>query len=172
MGKVLIAVDETAGSKSALTVYKTMAQETNCVTLVHVQRLGGKSMMIDMQSRSELETLKESMRGLEQKEAHNQTSEEIMSFYKKELEARGPVQVNTQIREGIPSEEILKAAQEEKVDLIVMGCSGKTVFQRLVSGCTTKEVERHSTVPVLVAKKSRCEKSIEFSRKESKAYAA
>jgi nucleotide-binding universal stress UspA family protein len=74
------------------------------------------------------------------------------------------------VREGIPSEEILKVAQEEKVDLIIMGCNGKTGLQRLVTGCATKEVERSATVPVLVAKTAGCAKSIEYGWRE--AYAA
>ena len=63
MRKVLMAVDETAGSKSVLSVYKTMVREPESVILVHVQQLEGKSMMIDMLSESELKTLKESIQG-------------------------------------------------------------------------------------------------------------
>jgi universal stress protein A len=68
--------------------------------------------------------------------------------------------VKALVRDGVPSEEILKAAREEAADLIIMGRSGKSAFQRLVAGCVTKEVERAATVPVLVAKTGGCEKSI------------
>jgi nucleotide-binding universal stress UspA family protein len=170
MKKVLMAVDETAGSKSVLSVYKTMVREPESVILVHVQRLEGKSMMIDMLSESELKTLKESMQGTEYKEELDRKSDKITSFFKKELENGGSVKVKALVREGIPSEEILKVAQEEKVDLIIMGCNGKTGLRRLVTGCATKEVERSATVPVLVAKTAGCEKSIEHGWRE--AYAA
>jgi len=167
MRKVLMAVDETAGSKSVLSVYKTMVREPESVILVHVQRLEGKSMMIDMLSESELKTLKESIQGTEHKEELDRKSEKLMSFYKKELGNGGSVNVKALVKEGIPSVEILKVAQEEKVDLIIMGCNGKTWLQRLVAGCATKEVERAATVPVLVAKTAGCEKSIEHGWREA-----
>jgi nucleotide-binding universal stress UspA family protein len=165
MRKVLMAVDETAGSKSVLSVYKTMVREPESVILVHVQRLEGKSMMIDMLSESELKTLKESIQGTEYKEELDRKSEKIMIFYKKELENGGSVK--SLVKEGIPSVEILKVAQEEKVDLIIMGYNGKTWLQRLVAGSATKEVERASTVPVIVARTARCEKSIEHGWREA-----
>ncbi len=170
MRKVLMAVDETTGSRSVLSVYKTMVREPESVILVHVQRLEGRSMMIDMLSEPELKTLRESVQGTEHKEELDRKSENIMSFYKKELVNGSSVKVKALVKEGIPSVEILKVAQEEKVDLIIMGCNGKTWFQRLVTGCATKEVERAATVPVLVAKATGCEKSIEHGWRES--YAA
>jgi nucleotide-binding universal stress UspA family protein len=170
MGKVLMAVDETVGSRSVLSVYNTMVREPESVILVHVQRLEGKSMMIDMLGESELKTLEESIQGTEHKEELDRKSEKVMSFYKKELRNGGSVKVKALVKEGIPSVEILKVAQEEKVDLIIMGCNGKTGLQRLVAGSATKEVERAATVPVLVAKAAGCEKSIEYGWRET--YAA
>ncbi len=170
MKKVLMAVDETAGSKSVLSVYKNMVREPESVVLVHVQRLEGKSLMIDMLGEAELETLRESIRGTEYKKALDKESEKIMGFYKKELETGRSVDVKTLVRDGIPSEEILKVAREEKVDLIIMGCNGKSGLRKLVAGCSTKEVERAATVPVLVAKTGGCEKSKGYGWR--KAYAA
>ena len=132
MKNVLMAIDETAGSKSVLSVYKTMVQEPENVILVHVQRPEGKSLMND--TLSEL----------------GWNSENITSFYKRELENGGSVKVKAMVREGIPSKEILKVAHEEKVDMIIMGRNSGP--RRFFAGCVTKEVERRATVPVLVAK--------------------
>lgn len=170
MKKVLIAVDETEGSKSVLSVFNTMIRAPETVVLVHVERLEGKSMMIDMLSESELKTLRESMRGTEHKEALDGKAEKVLNYYKKELENGGSINVKTVLRDGIPSEEILKVAQEENVDLIIMGCNGKKGLQRLLSGCVTKEVERNAMVPVLVAKTGGCEKNLIYGWRE--AYAA
>jgi nucleotide-binding universal stress UspA family protein len=170
MKKVLMAVDETAGSKSVLSIYRTMVREPENVILVHVQRLEGKSMMNDMLSESELKTLKESIRGAEYKEELDRKSENITSFYKKELENGGSVKVKALVREGIPSDEILKVAQEEKVDLIIMGRDNKTGLRRLFAGCAAKEVERSANVPVLVAKTAGRGKSLQYGWR--KAYAA
>lgn len=156
--KVLIAVDDTEGSKSILSVFKTLVRTPDDVILVNVQRLEGRSLMIDMLSDSEIATLKESLRGTEHKEALDRKAESILSFYKRELEKTGQSGVKTVMRDGLPAQEILKVAAEENVGLIIMGCNGKTGMQKLLSGCVTKEVERNALVPVLVAKTSGCDK--------------
>jgi nucleotide-binding universal stress UspA family protein len=152
MKKVLIAVDETEGSKAVLSVFKNMVRPPESVVLVHVQQLEGKSMMIDMLSDSELNTLREAVRGTEYKETLDRRSEKILNFYRKELENGGLVGVKTVVRDGIASEEILKVAQEEGVDLIITGYNGKSVMQRLISGSISKDMEKNAPVPVLVAK--------------------
>ena len=152
MKKVLIAVDETEDSKSVLSVFQNMVRPPESVVLVHVQQLEGKSMMIDMLSDSELDTLREALEGTEYKETLDRKSEAILNFYRKELENGGLVSVKTVVRAGITSEEILKIAQEEGVDLIVTGYNGKSFMQRMVSGSISKDIEKRAAVPVLVAK--------------------
>jgi nucleotide-binding universal stress UspA family protein len=126
--------------------------------------------MIDVLSESELKTLKESMQGTEHKEALDEKAEKVVSYYKKEIENGGPVRVKAVVRDGIPSDEILKVAQEEKVDLIIMGRDNKTGLRRLFAGCAAKEVERSANVPVLVAKTAGREKFLQYGWR--KAYAA
>jgi nucleotide-binding universal stress UspA family protein len=152
MKKVLIAVDETEGSKAVLSVFQNMVRPPESVVLVHVQQLEGKSMMIDMLGEAELNTLREALKGTDYKESLDRKSERILNFYRKELENGGLVSVKTIIRDGITSEEILKVAQEEGVDLIVTGYNGKTFMQRMVTGSISKDIEMHAPVPVLVAK--------------------
>jgi nucleotide-binding universal stress UspA family protein len=149
-----------------------MAREPESVVLVHVKRLEAKSTRIDMLSESERKTLKEPMQDTEHKEALDAKAEKIMSFYTKELENGGSATVKALVKEGIPSVEILKVAQEEKVDLIIMGSNGKTGLRRLVSGCATREVERAATVPVLVAQTAGRKKSIKSYFRGREAYAA
>jgi nucleotide-binding universal stress UspA family protein len=152
MKKVLIAVDETEGSKAVLSVFQNMVRPPESVVLVHVQQLEGKSMMIDMLGDAELETLRESLKGTEYQESLDRKSEKILNFYRKELENGGLVSVKTAVRTGITSEEILKIAQEEGVDLIVTGYTGKSFMQRMVTGSISKDIEKNAPVPVLVAK--------------------
>lgn len=152
MKKVLIAVDETEGSKAVLSVFQNMVRPPESVILVHVQQLEGKSLMIDMLGEAELSTLRESLKGSEHKEALDRQSERILNFYRKQLENGGLVSIKTIVRDGVPSEEILKIAQEESVDLIITGHTGKTVMQRLFSGSFSKDMEKNAQVPVLVAK--------------------
>lgn len=158
MKKVLIAVDETEGSKSVLSVFQNMVRPPETVILVHVQQLEGKSLMIDMLGEAEMSTLRESLKGSEHKAALDRKSETILNFYRKQLENGGLVSVKTIVRDGVPSDEILKVAQEEGVELIITGHNGKTIMQRLFSGSVSKDMEKNAPVPVLVAKNGSDEK--------------
>lgn len=51
---------------------------------------------------------------------------------------------------GKPSEEILRVAEEQDVDMIVIGKSSRKVRGSKVMGSTTRRVNRLSKVPVLV----------------------
>lgn len=152
MKKILIAVDETSGSKAVLSVFRNLVRPPEEVLLLHVERLEGKSLMIDMLSEAELATLKESLKGTEHKEKLDKKAEQILNYFKKELESSGLINIRTVIREGIPADEILKVAEQENVDLIIVGDNGKKGLVRLITGCVSKEVEKHATVPVLVGK--------------------
>ena len=152
MKKILIAVDETSGSKAVLSVFHNLVRPPEEVLLLHVERLEGKSLMIDMLSDAELSTLKESLKGSEYKEGLDRKAEQILNYFKKELESSGLINVRTIIREGIPADEIIKVAEEQNVDLIIVGDNGKKGLLRLITGCVSKEVEKNATVPVLVGK--------------------
>lgn len=153
MKKVLIAVDETRASESIFSVFNNLVRPPEEVILLHVERLEGMSLMIDMLGDAELSTLKDSLRGTEYKDRLDRKSEKILSYYKKKFENGGLVSVKTIIREGIPAEEIAKVAEEENVELVIVGCDGaKGGLTRLITGCLSKDVERTSRVPVIVAK--------------------
>ena len=152
MKKVLIAVDDTKGSKAVLSVFKNLVRPPQEVLLLHVQRLEGKSLMIDMLGDAELSTLRESLRDTEYKEELDRKSEQILNYYKRELEDGGLISIRTMIRDGIEADEILKVAEDEKVDLIITGANENKGMMRIIAGCLPAEVERRSTVPVLVGK--------------------
>ena len=152
MKKVLIAVDDTKGSKAVLSVFKNLVRPPQEVLLLHVQRLEGKSLMIDMLGEAELSTLRESLIGTEYKEELDRKSEQILNYYKRELEDGGLISIRTMIRDGIEADEILKVAEDEKVDLVITGAKENKGMLRLIAGCLPSEVERRSKVPVLVGK--------------------
>ena len=54
--------------------------------------------------------------------------------------------------EGNPSREIIKAAEEWKADLIVLGTHGRSGVSRAFLGSTAEAVLRHSQIPVLVVR--------------------
>ena len=156
MKKVLIATDETKGSLSVLEVFRNQVRPPEEVILVHVQRLLGRSMMGDMLGEAEMSTLKEMVKDTELQEELDKKSEKILSYYKAQLENIGLFRIKTVVRAGNVHEEILKVAEEEQADLMILGCNGKSGMDRLISGCTTKHVERHTSIPVVVAKAGGC----------------
>ena len=158
MNKVLVAVEDTKASKAMLAALYNSVQLPQEVILLHVQRLEGRSLMIDMLGDAELSTLKESMKDTEHKEKLDKKSQKILGYYRKELEESGFQNVRTVLRDGHPAEEILSVAQQEGVELILLGFSNRSGLNRLIGGSVAKDVEEKSTVPVLVAKRvSMCE---------------
>jgi len=153
MKRILVVVDDTKTSKAVVTTFQNMAWKPSCVILLHVERLQGKSLMIDMLSESELSTLKESLAGTEYKEELDRKAETTLTYYKKELDTDGSFSITRMIRSGKPADEILKVAEDEHVDLILLGSNGLKGFNRLFTGSIASEVEKRSKVPVLVAKK-------------------
>ncbi len=77
--------------------------------------------------------------------------EEQLNIARMALEGKG-LRVITRVEYGNPVEQILRVAQEEQADLIVMGAQGMTAAQELLIGSTAYEVVRRATVPVLLEK--------------------
>lgn len=156
MRKVLIAVDNTKSSKGILSLFDDLVTLPESIVLLHVQQLEGNYLMTAMLSDSEVSTLRESLKGTEYKKKLDEQAVRVLTHCKNVLINGGLVNIKTVIREGHPSEEILRTAEEEKVDLVVVGCSGKSRLQKLVTGCASKEVEKNAKVPVLIAKGDGC----------------
>ena len=155
MEKVLIAVDETQGSRATIPAFQKLIRKPRIVILVNVQRLEGDSLLIDMLGEAELSTLRESMKDTEHKEALDKKAQNILAFYSSELRNDGVI-VKTVTRDGPPAEEILKVAQEEGVDLIITGNSCKNFIERLLKGSVSREIRKNGRVPFLVAKDGIC----------------
>ena len=62
------------------------------------------------------------------------------------------VRVRREARMGMAAEELVALAEEEKVDLIVIGTHGRTGLSRLVMGSVAEAVVRHAKCPVLSVK--------------------
>lgn len=69
------------------------------------------------------------------------------------LQASSPkVRVEQRIRDGEPAEEILRVADEEHCNLIVMGTQGKTGLERLLLGSVAEQVMRRARCPLLAVR--------------------
>lgn len=60
------------------------------------------------------------------------------------------VNLITMIKKGKPEEIILQTVEEEKVDEIIIGKSGKHGMERFLVGSTTERVVRKANIPVTV----------------------
>lgn len=72
-----------------------------------------------------------------------------------ELEKSG-FTVHTVILEGIPAEQIIKYAQDNGVDLILMTTHGRSGISRFALGSVTDKVIQTASVPVLVISPAGC----------------
>jgi universal stress protein A len=70
-----------------------------------------------------------------------------------ERELRG-LTVEQVIRIGNPYREIVAAAKEMPVDLIILSTHGHTGFSRMFMGSTAERVVRHASCPVLVVREN------------------
>jgi nucleotide-binding universal stress UspA family protein len=64
----------------------------------------------------------------------------------------GPAAIDYSVRVGKPATEILREAQDRRVDLIVMSSHGRSGMRKLFFGSTTERVLRETSVPVLVTR--------------------
>ena len=102
-------------------------------------------------SSSETETLKESLQGTEYQAQVDQKAETVLNYFKDLLEKQGFSGVVPLVRQGHPAEEILKAAQENNVEMIIIGSRGKRL-QNLWMGSISREVANNAPMAVLIAK--------------------
>jgi nucleotide-binding universal stress UspA family protein len=59
------------------------------------------------------------------------------------------------VLEGDPAHEILEFAEQNKVDLIIMGTLGKGGLEKFLLGSVADKVVKHSKISVLVVKKQK-----------------
>lgn len=63
-----------------------------------------------------------------------------------------PVPAKTQVAVGKPAEEILQVAEDEGVDLIVMGTHGRTGLRHILLGSVAETMVRTAPCPVFTVK--------------------
>lgn len=153
MNRILIAVDETKGTKNA---FSACANFCSCmrpehIALVYVEKFEGKSLIDEMLGDAEIATLTEVLKGTEYQNALDRKAQVILNHYKKALEDKGLTGVTTIVKKGHPAEEILKTAKEEKADMLIVGSRGKRATH-LFMGSVSREVANRAEIPVLIVK--------------------
>jgi nucleotide-binding universal stress UspA family protein len=72
-----------------------------------------------------------------------------------QLQTPAGVPVEYRLDEGVPAQEILRAAQETRCHLIVMGTQGRTGMERSLLGSVAEQVVRKAACPVLAVRSPR-----------------
>ncbi|SEP72456.1 universal stress protein [Natrinema salaciae] len=70
----------------------------------------------------------------------------------KEAAERDGVDVTTDIRHGVPQEQVVDFAETNAVDMIIVGTAGRSGLDHLISGSVAEEIVRNAPVPVLTVR--------------------
>jgi nucleotide-binding universal stress UspA family protein len=153
MKTIVIAVDESTGSQAAVQTFLDLfsCARPERVVLLYVEKMEGRSLMDDMLGEPELSTLKEQLKGSEVQAALDRKAKAVLDQYAKQLAAAEVSAVQTAVREGHPSDEILKAAKELGANMIIIGSRGMRRHTFLM-GSVSREIANRAEIPVLIAR--------------------
>jgi nucleotide-binding universal stress UspA family protein len=84
-------------------------------------------------------------------ESLKKQGQQAVNYVKGLGEMKG-VNVESILLEGNPSYELIRYAEEEKMDIVIMGTLGKTGLDRFLLGSVAGNLVRHSKVPVMVVR--------------------
>jgi nucleotide-binding universal stress UspA family protein len=80
-----------------------------------------------------------------------EASRRFLDFTRRQ-HAKSGVTIDIAVREGPVAEAIVRAADEERIDVIAMATHGRSGVQRVVYGSVAEQVLRSSTKPVLLVR--------------------
>jgi universal stress protein A len=142
--KILVPVDFSASAQAAYEFALKLAGRSDArVHLLHVlQRLPAAGLDLFPQGRNRNELIA-------------RTKKELVGFAKGG--GHPVVPVYPEVRVGSPWEEIVDAAEDDGVDLIVISTHGYSGVKRWLIGSVAERVVRHAPCPVLVLRSQRVE---------------
>ncbi|KKG15184.1 universal stress protein [Methanosarcina sp. 2.H.T.1A.6] len=135
---IVIATDGSANTRRAISYGIEIAKLSGAT--VHALHVVNTSSTISENWTAGKETIYKIMRC---------DGEKVVSKIKQIGEDSG-VEVREVLLDGCPSDEIIYFAENNNVDLIVMGTLGKTGLEKFLMGSVAEKVVRGSKVPVMV----------------------
>jgi nucleotide-binding universal stress UspA family protein len=133
--RILVAIEHSTADRTILDHVARLAQLTGAsLLLVHVAD-GWAARHFDQLNLRESEEMRQDRAYLDQ--------------LRGELTARG-LKVETQLAMGDPSTELIRAADEQQVDLIAMSTHGHRFLNDLIRGATADRVRHLVKIPVLL----------------------
>jgi universal stress protein A len=91
-------------------------------------------------------------------DAQRKWAEEALDARANDLLQQG-IKASRRVQTGAPFEEIVRIAEEERADLIVMGTHGRAGLNHLLLGSVAERVVRLATCPVLTVRQTEGHKS-------------
>lgn len=142
--KILIATDGSGHSEKAADIAIEIAKVSKGkVTALYVIDIGKEYATGDITYNIADEVI-EAMRSSLKKQGEDATRSV------EEKAKKAGVTVERKVIEGHPASDILKMAQDSKMDLIVIGSIGVTGLNKFLLGSVAEKVVRNSRVPVMV----------------------
>jgi nucleotide-binding universal stress UspA family protein len=142
--RILVTTDGSEGAKAAAEHAVEIAEKNSAE--LHVLYV------IDIGVDASLSSVSDLMGQLESSGKLEKIGENATEEIEKMVENRG-VDSKVAIERGIPHKEIKVYADEEEIDMIVMGTEGRTGLDRMLLGSVAEKVVRSSDVPVLTVRK-------------------
>jgi nucleotide-binding universal stress UspA family protein len=152
INKILYATDLGGGTRPVFLHALVMAKQYNAeIIMVHVVEPISETAMSAILSYLSNDFTDNVQKDLMEETLVNK-KKRLKEFYKAEGadDDYSKLVKKVHVVEGQPSEEILRIAEESKVDIIIMGKSTRKVRGIRVMGSTARRVSRMSKVPVLV----------------------
>ncbi len=140
--RLLCPVDFSKASLSALRFAMSIAKESNAQLMI----------VFSVEWASDAVTVNRPFDYVDFRRQYEEDAERRLDALLSE-EERTWCRPTTRVLHGRPYEAILKLAESEQTDLIVMGVHGRNVFDRLLFGSTTNHVVRQAVCPVLTIRR-------------------
>jgi len=136
--KILIATDGSEYTKNAVDYGIDLAKNTGAklLTIYVVDTAAFASIPMDAAWESMYELLK-------------QEGDAAIKYVADKAKAEG-LEIEGNLIEGHPADEIIKYSEKNSVSLIIMGTLGKSGLDRFLLGSVAEKVVRNSKIPVLV----------------------
>ena len=138
--KILIATDGSEYTKNAVDYGIDLAKNTGAklLTIYVVDTAAFASIPMDAAWESMYELLK-------------QEGDAAIKYVADKAKAEG-LEIEGNLIEGHPADEIIKYSEKNSVSLIIMGTLGKSGLDRFLLGSVAEKVVRNSKIPVLVVR--------------------
>jgi nucleotide-binding universal stress UspA family protein len=149
--RYLVPLDGSALAEQALPYARERAaRNDNSILLVRVVTIARQLAASSMSGPGGMDAMPVSMEAINTAiDLENRESREYLAKKSEELQKAG-LQVEWEVRQGIPADEIIASARAHNIDVIVITTHGRSGLRRVVFGSVSDRIIRESGIPVLV----------------------